>query len=96
MTVVAVGGDVFAGGEEPAGEPAIEKYSRLSTILIFIKDHRPSKPCRIDIVDEELTSLGFQVQNRYSWSRAGSPDKPAHIGPHRASLPKAENDICSK
>ena len=32
MTVVAVGGDVFAGGEEPAGEPAIEKYSRLSTI----------------------------------------------------------------
>ena len=47
-------------------------------------------------VDEELTSLGFQVQNRYSWNKAGSPDKPGHIGPHRASLPKAENDICSK
>ena len=45
MTVVAVGGDVFAGGEEPAGEPAIEKHSRLSTILIFIKDHRPSTAC---------------------------------------------------
>ena len=38
MTVVAVGGDVFAGGEEPAGEPAIEKYSRLSTIQYL---HQP-------------------------------------------------------
>ena len=93
MTVVAVGGDVFAGGEEPAGEPAIEKYSRLSTILISINHGRPSKPCRIDIVDVELTSLGFQVHNMYSWNKAGSPDKPAHIGLHRASLPKPENDI---
>ena len=38
MTVVAVGGDVFAGGEEPAREPAIEKYSRLSTIQYL---HQP-------------------------------------------------------
>ena len=44
-------------------------------------------------VDVELTSLGFQVHNMYSWNKVGSPDKPAHIGLHRASLPKPENDI---
>ena len=49
-----------------------------------------------DIVDVGLTSLGFQVQNMYSWNKAGSPDRPWHIGPHRASLPKPENDIRSK
>ena len=45
MTVVTVGGDVFAGGEEPAGEPVNEKYSRLSTILTFINHGQPSTPC---------------------------------------------------
>ena len=45
MTVVALGDDLFAGGEEPAGEPAIEKYSRLPTILIFINHGRPSAAC---------------------------------------------------
>ena len=47
-------------------------------------------------VDVKLTSLGFQVQNMYSWNKAGSPDRPWHIGPHRASLPKPENIICRK
>ena len=45
MAVVAVGGDVFAGEEEPAREPAVEKYSRLSTILIFNNHGRPSTAC---------------------------------------------------
>ena len=46
-------------------------------------------------VDVEHTSSGCQVQNMYSWNKAGSPDRPGHIGPHRASLPKPENVICS-
>ena len=34
MTVVAVGGDVFAGGEEQADEPGEQRYPQLTTIVI--------------------------------------------------------------
>ena len=50
MTVVAVGGDVFAGEEEPAREPAIEKYSRLSTILIVINHGRPQNHAELTLL----------------------------------------------
>ena len=63
MTVVTVGGDVFAGGEEQADEPGEQRYPCLSS--------RPSSfisaPCS-DTVDVELTSSNFWVQNRYSWN----------------------------
>ena len=33
MTVVAVSGDVFAGGEEQADEPGEQTFPRLTTIV---------------------------------------------------------------
>ena len=33
MTVVAVGGDVFAGGENQADEPGEQRYPRLTIIV---------------------------------------------------------------